>query len=293
MRRLVAAGYDRLILRTRTELNLENGSSVRDFFRQERPDIVFLAAARVGGILANRDFPAEFIRSNLAIQTNVIESAREYAVSKLVFLGSSCIYPRLAPQPIPESALLTGELEPTNEAYAIAKIAGIKMCQAYARQYGSPFISLMPTNLYGPGDNFELTASHVLPALLRKFHEAKVGGAPTVTVWGSGKVQREFMHADDFADAAVFLSETYDSPEIINVGTGTDISIGDAARLVADTVGFEGDIVFDSNKPDGAPRKLLDISKLRALGWGPQVALADGLRETYAWLLEHYSEARL
>jgi GDP-L-fucose synthase len=293
VRRLQALGRTSILTRTRAELDLENGDAVREFFRTERPEVVYLAAAKVGGILANSTYPADFIRSNLAIQTNVIECSREFGVEKLVFLGSSCIYPKLAPQPIPESALLTGALEPTNEAYAVAKIAGIAMCQAYSRQYGSPFISLMPTNLYGPGDNFDLNGSHVIPALIRKFHEAKLASAPTVPVWGSGKVRREFMHVDDMAEASVFLGDTYSSPEIVNVGTGVDLEIGAAAHLVARVVGYQGELVFDTSKPDGTPRKLLDVSRLTSLGWTSRISLEDGLADTYRWFLAHQADARL
>ena len=283
VRRLARAGHTNLLTRTRTELDLEDARAVARFFEAERPEYVFLAAAKVGGILANNSYPADFIRANLAIQLNVIEAARAAAVDKLLFLGSSCIYPRLAPQPIKEEHLLTGPLEPTNEPYAIAKIAGIKLCEAYNRQYGTRFVSVMPTNLYGPGDNFDLAGSHVLPALIRKFHEAKLAAAPSVVVWGSGTPRREFLHVDDMADACVFLMARYDGEAIVNVGTGEDVTIAEVASLVREVVGFEGEIVYDRSKPDGTPRKLLDVSRLRALGWAPRVGLRAGLADTYAW----------
>ena len=291
VRRLRAAGFDNLVLRTRDELDLGEAVAVREFFADERPEYVFLAAARVGGILANDSYPADFIRDNLLIQTNVIDAAYRGGARKLLFLGSSCIYPKHAPQPMPEDCLLTGPLEPTNEWYAVAKIAGIKMCQAYRRQYGFNAISLMPTNLYGPGDNFDLASSHVLPALIRKFHEAKVRGADAVTLWGSGTPRREFLHVDDLADACLFLMERYESERIVNVGVGEDISIAGLASLVQQVVGFEGRIDRDPDKPDGTPRKLLDISRLRALGWHPQIGLEDGIRQTYAWFLAHGESA--
>jgi GDP-L-fucose synthase len=286
VRRLGRGGHQNIVFRTRAELDLEDSAAVLRFFAEERPEFVFLAAAKVGGILSNETYPADFIRSNLVIQMNVVEAARQSNVRKLMFLGSSCIYPKHAAQPISESALLTGPLEPTNEAYAIAKIAGIKLCQAYQRQYGSNFISVMPTNLYGSGDNFDLQTSHVLPALLRKFHEAKVAGAPTVTVWGSGTPRREFLHVDDMADACVFLMDRYDSPEIINIGFGEDLTIRELAEIVKNAVGFDGSIEFDHTKPDGTPRKLLDNSKLLATGWRPRVSLRTGVAETYAWYIQ-------
>jgi len=292
VRRLERSGAGNLILRTRSELDLRRQGDVVAFFESARPTQVYLAAARVGGIHANDTYPAEFLAENLQIELNVIDAAYRAGVAKLLFLGSSCIYPRLAPQPITEEALLTGPLEPTNEWYAIAKIAGIKLCQAYRKQYGFNAISAMPTNLYGPGDNFDLANSHVLPALIRKFHEAKLAGAPSVTVWGSGTPRREFLHVDDLADAAVHLMANYDGDTALNVGTGEDVTILDLARLVGRVVGFEGEIVLDRSKPDGTPRKLLDVSKLTALGWRAQIPLADGLRETYRWYLEQGATGR-
>jgi GDP-L-fucose synthase len=282
-RRLRASGFHNLILRGRDELDLREASAVRDFFATERPEYVFLAAAKVGGILANSTRPAEFIYENLAIQTNVIEAAHRYGATKLQFLGSSCIYPKLAPQPIKEEYLLTGPLEPTNEWYAVAKIAGIKLAQAFRQQYGFRAISLMPTNLYGPGDNFDLTSSHVVPALIRKFHEAKVRREPEVIIWGTGSPRREFLHVDDMADAAVFLMQHYDEAEIINVGTGEDVTIGELAGMVAEVVGYDGALRFDTSKPDGTPRKLLDVGRLKALGWKPRISLREGLVSTYEW----------
>jgi GDP-L-fucose synthase len=283
VRRLLADGFHDLLLRTHSELDLTDQKCTEAFFHEEKPSHVFLAAARVGGILANDTRRAEFIRDNLLIQTNVIDSAWRHGVKKLVFLGSSCIYPKLAQQPMREDALLTGLLESTNEPYAIAKIAGIKMAQAYRSQYGFDAISLMPTNLYGPGDNFDLQSSHVLPALIRKFHEAKIAGAAAVTIWGSGTPLREFLHVDDLADASVFLMRNYSSAEIINVGSGDEISIGDLARLVSEVVGYTGETVYDRSKPDGTPRKLLDSGRLRALGWEPGVSLRPGIARTYQW----------
>ncbi len=281
VRRLRADGFEHLITRTHAELELTDQQAVNRFFAEEIPDYVFLAAARVGGILANSTYPAEFIYGNLMVQCNVIDAARRYGVKKLLFLGSSCIYPKHAPQPMKEECLLTGPLEPTNEWYAIAKIAGIKLCQAYRRQHGFRAISLMPTNLYGPNDNYDLQNSHVLPALIRKFHEAKEGGLPEVVVWGSGKPRREFLHVDDLADAALFLMRGYDAEDIINVGTGRDISIGELAGLVSEIVGFTGSIVFDNSRPDGTPRKLLDISKLHQMGWKARIGLREGIAHTY------------
>ena len=285
LRALQARGYDNLLTRARSALDLRDAAAVDAFFRVERPEHVILAAARVGGILANDTRPVDFLRDNLEIQTHVIDAAHRHGAKKLVFLGSSCIYPRLAPQPIPETALLTGPLESTNEWYAIAKIAGIRLCQAYAKQYGFNAISLMPTNLYGPGDNFDLETSHVLPALIRKFHEAKTSGAASVTVWGTGTPRREFLYVDDLADAVCYLLERYDSPEIVNVGVGRDIAIGELATLIRGIVGFEGEIVFDRSKPDGTPRKLLDVSRLESLGWRASTDLETGIRETYRWYL--------
>ena len=291
-RRLRILGFDNLIRKTRAELDLTSQAQVEAFFRLEKPDFVFLSAAKVGGIHANNIYPADFIRDNLQIQTNIIDSAYRNGVKKLAFLGSSCIYPKFAPQPMKEEHLLTGELEPTNEWYAIAKIAGIKMCQAYRRQYGFNAISLMPTNLYGPGDNFNLANSHVLPALIRKFHDAKSNNQSNVTVWGTGTPKREFLHVDDLADASVFLMNRYDEEGIVNVGVGEDISIGELAQLVKEVVGYPGDIVYDTSKPDGTPRKLLDVSKLTALGWKAKINLADGVASTYDWYLEHQGEFR-
>jgi GDP-L-fucose synthase len=262
-------------------------SAVRAFFEAERPDYVVDAAARVGGIAANFEKPVEFLIENLTIQNNVIQAAADFGVTKLLFLGSSCIYPKLAPQPLTEDALLTGPLEPTNDAYAIAKIAGIKLCQAYAREYGKNFISGMPTNLYGPNDNFDLQTSHVLPALIRKVHEAKKDGAQEVSVWGSGTPRREFLHVDDLADACFFLLENYDSPEIVNIGCGEDVSIRELAETVCEVLGFAGSLVFDSSKPDGTPRKLMHVGRLLALGWKPRIGLKDGIRDAYDWFLKN------
>src|SRR6266542_2990485 len=283
VRRLEAGAFSNLLTRERAHLDLTDESAVAKFFAKERPAIVIVAAAKVGGIKANNDYPVEFLLDNLRIQNNVIRAAHENAVRKLLFLGSSCIYPKFAPQPIPESALLSGPLEPTNEAYAIAKIAGIKLCQAYSREYGANFISAMPTNLYGPNDNFDLETSHVLAALLRKAHEAKTRGDQRLIVWGTGKPRREFLHVDDLASACVFFLVKYDSPEIINVGCGEDISIRELAELICDVVGFDGELAWDTTKPDGTPRKLLDVSKIRALGWKPAVPLRDGIVRTYHW----------
>jgi len=285
VRRLKRDGYTTLLTATSSELDLREQAAVREFFGRERPDYVFLAAARVGGILANNDYPADFIYQNLMIEANVIESARQSGVKKLLFLGSTCIYPKLAQQPLKEEYLLTGALEPTNEWYAVAKIAGIKLCQAYQRQYGCKFISAMPTNLYGPEDNFDLETSHVMPALIRKFHEAKVAAAPTVTVWGTGKPLREFLHVDDCAAACLYLMEHYDAAEIVNVGVGKDISIADLACLVKQVVGYQGEIVYDLNRPDGTPRKLLDVSRINRLGWKAGVSLEQGVRDAYGWFL--------
>jgi len=314
VRRLREAGYENLITRSRSELDLTNQAAVDRFFREQRPEFVFLAAAKVGGILANSTYPADFIRDNLLIQSNVIDAAQRYGINKLLFLGSSCIYPKHAPQPMKEEHLLTGPLEPTNQWYAVAKIAGIKMCQAYRRQYGFNTICLMPTNLYGPGDNFDLHDCHVLPALIRKFHLAKLAaegdwetiraderrfgpipddfraalqgdGRPKVLLWGTGTPRREFLHVDDLADAALFLMENYDAEEIINVGVGKDVSIRELASLVAEVVGWRGEIVFDPSKPDGTPRKLLDVQRLEALGWKAKIPLREGISSTYAWYM--------
>ena len=283
VRRLRAAGFDRLLLPTRPELDLRAQAQVDKFFRTEQPQYVFLAAARVGGILANDTYPADFIADNLAIELNIIRAAHDHGVDKLLFLGSSCVYPKHAPQPLKEEHLLTGVLEPTNEPYAIAKIAGIKLCEAYHRQFGDRFFSLMPTNLYGPHDNFDLQTSHVLPALLRKFHDAKLSGARTVEVWGSGTPRREFLHVDDLADACVYLMPRLQGGELVNVGTGADLTIKELVALISDVVGYEGEIVWDSSKPDGTPRKLLDVSKLRALGWQPRIELNAGIASVYDW----------
>jgi GDP-L-fucose synthase len=290
-RLLSARGFDRVIIRTRKELDLLDQAAVDEFFATERPDYVFMAAAKVGGILANDSHPADFLGENLKIQTNIIDSAFRHRSKKFCFLGSSCIYPKFAEQPIRETSLLTGPLEKTNEWYAIAKIAGIKMCQAYAKQHGFNAISIMPTNLYGPGDNFDLASSHVLPALIRKFHDAKAHGDPSVTVWGTGTPRREFLHVDDLANAMCHLMEHYDSPEIINVGVGKDISIAELATMVGKTVGYAGNIVFDTTKPDGTPRKLLDVSRLHALGWRASITLEDGIRSTYDWYVENCATA--
>jgi len=285
VRRLKSEGFSNLLVRDRSKLDLRDDSAVAKFFAEEKPSVVILAAAKVGGIKANNDFPVEFLLENLRIQNNVIQAAYENGARKLLFLGSSCIYPKFAPQPIPETALLSGPLEPTNEAYVIAKIAGIKLCQAYAREYDANFISVMPTNLYGPNDNFDLETSHVLAALLRKAHEAKTRKDRKLTVWGSGKPRREFLHVDDLASACLLLLEKYDSSEIINVGCGEEISIRELAELICEVVGFDGDLAWDATKPDGTPRKLLDVSKLRALGWKPSIPLRDGIARTYEWFL--------
>jgi len=291
-RRLQAGGFTNLVTRGSAELNLTDQAAVNAFFAEEQPDYVFLAAAKVGGILANDTYPADFIRDNLQIQNNVIDAAYRNGCEKLLFLGSSCIYPKLAPQPMKEEHLLTGSLEPTNEWYAIAKIAGIKMCQAYRRQYGFNAISLMPTNLYGPGDNFHPENSHVMPALIRRFHEAKEEERPEVVVWGTGSPRREFLHVDDLADACVFLMENYDEEEIINVGVGDDVSIKELAEMIKEVVGYTGELSFDTSKPDGTPRKLLDVSKLDRLGWKARIELKTGIEQTYAWFLEHLEDFR-
>ena len=285
VRRLERAGFQDLILRTRSELDLCSQAEVRSFFEAERPEFVFLAAAKVGGIHANSAFPADFIYENLIVEANLIHESWRNGVKKLLFLGSSCIYPKLAPQPMREDALLTSALEPTNEPYAIAKIAGIKLCQAYNRQYGTDFISVMPTNLYGPGDNFGLENSHVLPAMIRRMHDARVSGAPSVTLWGTGTPRREFLYVDDLADACLFLMERYDGPDIVNIGTGEDLTIRELAERVRGAVGYGGDLAWDAARPDGTPRKLLDVSFLHGLGWRHTVELDEGLRRTYAAFL--------
>jgi GDP-L-fucose synthase len=286
-RALKAQGYTNLITREREELDLLDQHQVADFFQQTKPDYVFLAAARVGGIMANKNYPADFIYQNLQIQNNIIHNAYLSNVGKLLFLGSSCIYPKYADQPIKEDSLLTGELEPTNEPYAIAKIAGIKMCQSYNRQHGTEFISAMPTNLYGPGDNFDPETSHVLPALIRKFHEAKESGQEKVTLWGTGSPKREFLYVDDLADACIFLMNNYNDNKPINIGTGQDISIQELAEMIKEITEFQGEIEWDTSKPDGTPRKLLDVSRLHDLGWQHQIELEEGIRKTYEWYLNN------
>jgi GDP-L-fucose synthase len=281
VRKLEKEGYQNLILRTSSQVDLRDQQAVRDFFEKEKPEYVFMAAAKVGGINANNTHPAEFLYDNLCIQNNVIHQSYKNQVKKLLFLGSSCIYPKNAPQPIKEEYLLSGYLEPTNDAYAIAKIAGIKMCQSYHKQYGSNFISAMPTNLYGPGDNYDLKNSHVLPALLRKFHEAKEKGEANVTIWGTGKPRREFLHSDDLAEACLFLMEHYNDPAIINIGVGKDISIGEMAQMIKKISGYNGELIFDTSMPDGTFQKLLDVSKLNALGWQAKIGFEEGLKKTY------------
>jgi GDP-L-fucose synthase len=290
VRCLQTAGFHNLVVRDRRELDLTHQSAVTAFFAEEKPEYVFLAAAKVGGILANDTRPAQFLYDNLAVQTNVIDSAYRHGAKKLLFLGSSCIYPKLAPQPMPEECLLTGPLEPTNEWYAIAKIAGLKMCQAYRRQYGFDAISIMPTNLYGPGDNFDLRSSHVLPALIRKFHEAKISGATEVEIWGTGKPRREFLHVDDLADACVYLMQNYSDEKLVNIGWGTGIAIAELAQLVAKTVGFSGKLRFNVEMPDGTPRKLLDVTRATSLGWSAKIPLDSGVASTYAWYLNSMTE---
>lgn len=287
VRRLEADGFTNVLTAGRERLDLTNQAATEEFFFSKLPEYVFLAAARVGGIQANSNYPAEFIRDNLAIQTNAIHAAWQAGVKKLCFLGSSCIYPKYAPQPINEDTLLTGSLEPTNEWYAVAKIAGVKVCQAYRRQYSFDAISLMPTNLYGPNDNFDLHSSHVLPALIRKFHDARQSGAEQVIIWGSGTPRREFLHVDDLADAALFLMRNYSDEQIINVGVGSDVTIRELAEMVGEVVGFQGRIVTDTSKPDGTPRKLLDVSRLNALGWRASIPLREGIERTYSWYLLH------
>ncbi|MBU4013829.1 MAG: GDP-L-fucose synthase [Proteobacteria bacterium] len=291
MRRLKIEGYKNFITRTHAELDLTRQEKVEEFFREERPDYVFLAAARVGGIYANNTFPAEFIYSNLTIQTNIIHASYLFGVKKMLFLGSSCIYPKNCHQPMKEEYLLGGHLEPTNEPYAVAKIAGIKMCQAYNRQYGTNFLSVMPTNLYGPNDNFDLKTSHVLPALIRKFHEAKIKSLSEVEIWGTGSPMREFLHVDDLADACLFLMKNYNKSEIINIGAGKDLTIKELAEIIACIVKFEGRLVFNSIKPDGMPKKLLDVSRLHSLGWMAKIGLEQGIAKTYKWYVENVYKA--
>jgi GDP-L-fucose synthase len=293
VRALRGGGYHNLILRSHQELELTDQAMVNEFFREERPEAVIMAAARVGGIHANNSHPALFIRDNLSVQDNVIDAAHKNGTTKLVFLGSSCIYPKMAPQPIKEEYLLTGPLEPTNEWYAIAKIAGVKMCQAYRREFGFNAICLMPTNLYGPGDNFDLQHSHVLPALIRRFHEAKLRGDESVTIWGTGTPRREFLHVDDLADCVVYMLERYNEEPIVNVGWGEDVTIRELAEAIMAVSGYLGRLEFDATKPDGTPRKLLDTSRLTSLGWKPKISLKDGIERTYVWFKQHAAEARL
>lgn len=293
VRRLRAVGFSNLLLYDRSRLNLIRQSDVEKFFAEQRPEYVFLAAAKVGGIVANDTHPADFIRDNLAIQTNVIDAAYRSGARKLLFLGSNCVYPKYAAQPVREESLLTGSLEPTNEWYAVAKIAGLKMCQAYRRQYGFNAISAMPVNLYGPGDNFGLESAHVLPALIRKIHDAKGRGDAEVEVWGSGTPRREFLYVDDLADACIFLMDRYENDQWINVGSGRDETIAELAQTISRVVGFGGSLRFDTSKPDGTPRKLLDTSRINALGWSPQIDLEAGIRSTYTWFLENQMTARM
>ena len=292
-RELHRAGFANLVHRTRSELDLQDRPAVEAFFARERPEYVFLAAARVGGILANNTYPADFIRENLDVQLNVIEAARRHDVRKLMFLGSACIYPKHAAQPIHEDALLAGPLEPTNAPYAIAKIAGISMCQSYNRQYGTRFVSVMPTNLYGPGDNFDLQNGHVLPALMRRIHEAKRDGVERVTIWGTGTPRREFLHVDDMARACVHLMRHYESSEIVNIGSGEDVAIGTLARMIQQLVGYPGDLVFDTSKPDGTPLRRLDVTRLLATGWRPTITLEAGLASTYRWYCDNIDHLRV
>jgi GDP-L-fucose synthase len=293
VRALVSRGYENLVVRTHGELDLTEQQAVRRFFEEARPEAVIMAAARVGGIHANNSHPAQFIRDNLLIQDNVIDSAHRAGVGKFVFLGSSCIYPKLAPQPIKEDYLLTGPLEPTNEWYAIAKIAGVKMCQAYRREFGFNAISLMPTNLYGPGDNFDALNSHVLPGLIRRIHAAKLKGEGQVTVWGTGTPRREFLHVDDLADAVLYLLDRYDAEPIVNIGWGEDVTIQELVALIVSVIDYRGELIFDAAKPDGTPRKLLDVDRLSQLGWRPRIPLKQGIEQTYAWFTEHFDDARL
>lgn len=293
VRKLKALGYRHILTKTRNELDLTNPYQVDHFFEENRPQYVFLAAAKVGGIYANSKYPGDFIRENLAIQTNVIHASYRFQAKKLLFLGSSCIYPKMAPQPLMEDYLLSGKLETTNEPYAIAKIAGIKMCEAYNTQFNTNFMAVMPTNLYGPNDNFDLEHSHVLPALIRKFHEAKATGQGHVVVWGTGTPRREFLHVDDLADACIYLMEKFHAKTVgpfLNIGTGEDLPIKELAQLIRQTVGFTGNIVFDSTKPDGTPRKVLDVSRTDRLGWKASIGLKDGIEKTYRWFLEHYEQ---
>lgn len=287
LRALIARGATRIVTRSRAQLDLENQVGVFSLFERERPEVVFLAAAKVGGIMANRTYPADFIRSNLAIQNNVIEAAHRYGTKKLLFLGSSCVYPKKAAQPITEDQLLSGPLEPTNSAYAVAKIAGIEMCRAYNFQFGSDFIVAMPTNLYGPGDNFDLDSSHVLPGLIRRFHEARVSGLANVTLWGSGSPRREFLHVDDLAEACLLLIERHSGDDLVNVGYGEDVEIRAVAEMIGRVVGYDGHVEWDTSKPDGTPRKLLDVTRMQAYGWRPRIPLDEGIRATYTWYLEH------
>jgi GDP-L-fucose synthase len=296
LRKLEQKGYRNIAIRASAELDLRDRISVEQFFRQEMPDYVFLAAAKVGGIYANSTYPADFIHDNLAIQLNVIHASYAYGVKKLLFLGSSCIYPKLCPQPMKEEYLLSGYLESTNEPYAIAKIAGLKMCEAYNRQYGTNFMSVMPTNIYGIHDNFDPMSSHVLPALIRKFHEAKINGERTVTVWGTGTPRREFLLSDDLADACVFLMENYNAEDVspfVNIGVGKDISVAELAELIREIVGYEGEIVYDPGKPDGAPRKLLDVTRMTLLGWTASVSLREGIKQTYEWYVRHLDNSEV
>lgn len=292
VRNLQKKGYSNIITRTRRELNLLNNSQVEQFFADEKPEYVFLAAAKVGGILANKTQKADFIYDNLQIQNNVIYNAWKYKVKKLLFLGSSCIYPRMAPQPIKEEYFMTGPLEETNDAYAVAKIAGIKMCQSYNEQYGTNFISVMPTNLYGPHDNFDLNHSHVLPALIRKFNEAKTNEKDSVTLWGTGSAYREFMYVEDMADACIFLMEKYNGSEIINIGTGKDLTIKELALMIKEIVGYKGEIKWDSSKPDGTPKKQLDVTELFTMGWKPKTSLGKGIQHTYKWFCNNYDKVK-
>ena len=292
VRALRAAGFDNILMRSSAELDLRRQAQVEDFFERERPDYVFLAAARVGGIVANDTYPADFLYDNLAIESNIIQAAHLAGVRKLLFLGSTCIYPKLAPQPLKEAYLLSGPLEPTNEWYAVAKIAGIKLCQAYRRQHGDDFISAMPTNLYGPEDNFDLERSHVVPAMLRKMHDARERGDVSVPLWGTGRPKREFLHVDDLADALLFLMEHYSGEEHVNVGVGEDLSIRELAEMVARVVGYRGELAFDTSKPDGTPRKLVDTARINALGWRARIGLEEGLRDTYRWYLDNLDRIR-